>query len=408
MSRLLLWFWTTCFVVAQPAYFTNRVHIGNASGADPEICHTQLCADRNPGAEVLLDHFPDVTGCGGMYSMSINGSTPISLMPPLIGIPDASTHASGNPRYSPDGRFMLFQMQDSHTGLSCHAAGAGPGGGFGNGLFVRNVLTNVVTELAVQGDNTGHHCAPAAICQVLVPLVPYVNDGHGVLHWNLTADGAHVYGSYVMGTNSGQQVPLKGTFRWCAINLTGATPTITNCAETDVPPGDGTGNFNWYEGAGFLPTDPCVIYATTGTQLNGSALHTSILRYNTCTGNYSIVTPDGCYSEFAAIHPRGIFAIASSSCKDPNPSLFNFNQPIIGPLDLVMFNAATGAGLIPITLYNSPGTVGETQYTISHGSWDWTGNYFIANVVVPGVASFLYRWNFAGPAPPGILTVTTN
>ncbi len=388
---------------AQPAYFTNRVHIGNASGEDPEICHTQACATLNAGHEVLFDAAP--SGCYAAYSMSINGASITNIMPSFTGLPVYTTHAAGNPRYSPDGQWILLQMQDSHTGLVCGSPGSGPGGGFGNGLFACKVATHVCNELSVQGDNTGHHCAAGAICAVQVPLVSYVNDGHGVLHWNWMPDGTHVYGSYVMGTNSGQQVPLKGTLRWCAFSSS-PTPAITSCAETDVPPGDGSGNFNWYEGAGASP-DNCTIFATTGTQLNGSAFHTSILRYNTCTADHSIITPDGCYTEFWAVRPQGDSAIGSSSCLDPNPALFNFAQAVIGPLDLIMGAANTGIGLVPITLYNSPGTVGETQYTVSHGSWDWTGHYFIANVVVPSVANFLYRWSFAGLLAPATVSVTT-
>ncbi len=369
----------------QQFYFApDPVTLGPGGAAEPYVCQTATCATNNAGSEVLYSKLNGT--CFSFWSQSINGANQTNLSAIYSGLPPATTFNNGSPRWSPDGKWILLEAQDAHTIRGCTSVGARPGVGLGYGLFACNVSTTTCYELDIQGDNTGHFCAAGVACPVQASLSTYVDDNHGVLHWHFTPDETKIYGMYVMGTGHSPEVErINGTLRWATITLGAGAPALSNVTETDVGPlGDGTGTYNWYEGAGAMPlsveSSSCTIFATGVNNADGQLDHTGVLKYNICTQAYAWLTPQNCYQEWWEVRPQGDIGAGTTCQYLPTSLPFSFAAGIAGPLDLAYGPAETGK-TTQLTFFNNLRPLGNPVTILTNGVWDWTGTYFLVNYV---------------------------
>jgi len=366
----------------------NPVTLGPDGAAQPFVCQTATCATTNAGAEVLYIKTVGTNTCNRFWSQSIDGDNQTNLSDIYSGLPNPSNYNTSTPRYSPDGQWIVVAAQDTHTSRVCTEDTAKPGAGFGYGLFICRVSNTTCYEMAIEGDNTGHFCAAGAACTVNpAALTNWVDDDHGVLHWYFTPDQTKIYGMYVMGATMFTPERLNGTLRWASVALpSSGAPTLSNVTETDVPPlGDGTGSYNWYEGAGALPlsdeASTCTIFVTSINNASGSFNNTSILEYNICTQAYQYLPPFTAYQEHWNTRPQGDIAVGIDAQYLPITLPFCLCGSVSGPTDLAAGPPTVGK-TTQLTFYNNLNPLGNPITSMSDPGWDWTGNYVIAEYVL--------------------------
>ena len=372
----------------QEYYFApHPVTLAPDGAAQPYACQTATCATNNSGSEVFYTKKTGAGSCTQFWSMSINGANITNLSSVYTGLPTPTTYNVSSPRWSPDGTWFVIEAQDTHTSRACTSVLAKPGIGLGYGLYACRVANTTCYELAIEGDNTGHFCTAGVACPVQTSLLDYVDDNHGVLHYHFTPDGTKIYGMYVMGTGNSPEVEgINGTLRWATITLPGSgAPTLSNVTETDVEPlGDGTGTYNWYEGAGAQPTSvessTCTIFATGVNNADGQLNHTGVLKYNICTQAYAWLAPQNCYQEWWEVRAQGDIAVGTTCQYLPSSLPFSYAAGIAGPLDLA-YGLATVGKTAQLTFFNNLNPLGNPITNMSDPCWDWTGAYVLLDYV---------------------------
>jgi hypothetical protein len=375
-------------LTAQTYYLApDPATLGPNGAAQPFVCQTTTCATANSGAEVLYIKATGTAQCSAMYSMGLNsGANQTNLSAIYTNFPAYLTYNASTPRYSPDGNWIIVAANGQSSRV-CTEQQAKPGAGFGYSLWICRVSNTTCYEMNIEGDNTGHFCAAGVACTVNpAALTNWVDDDHGVLHWYFTPDQTKIYGMYVMGATMFTPERLNGTLRWASVALpSSGAPTLSNVTETDVPPlGDGTGSYNWYEGAGALPlsdeASTCTIFVTSINNASGSFNNTSILEYNICTQAYQYLPPFNAYQEHWSVRTQGDIAVGIDASYLPSTLPFCLCGGVSGPTDLAIGPPTVGKTM-QLTFYDNLRPVGNPITSMSDPGWDWTGSYLIAEYV---------------------------
>jgi len=322
-------------------------------------------------AELLYDA-PTGAPCpaGGnayqIWTMHYDGSNKVNLSATAPGLLAFTGKLNqGNAKWSPDGKWIVLQVQSGNSIAPCNISGTNPGSG-----FEQNVVVCTAT---------------ASRCWQLTFNIP--GTGSGVLHPQWTSDLGYLYWMNILGTGN-TDANFYGTLRSAPFSTLSNTPTLGPA--TDFT--DGINATNWYEPAGYMPNNPCQIFVTSGVHWNT----TQIFSFNVCqhTG-WTPVTPltgagetTGPYSEFHNCDSTSSLALVSSSRYTPK------SIPPAGTItfpedDLTLMPCSSSAWTFPLTFYNSPKAL---QYIpgpvyVPHPVWAAGLSLVLFTVESPGASS---------------------
>lgn len=293
--------------------------------------------------------------------MNAAGANKVDLSTSWTG---GTSKNQGNASYSPDGTWVVLQMQSDSSSLGCIGSLATTGIGIDHDTYVCKVSTNVCSKITANP----------------------IDGTHGIMRPRWTRDGKKIW--YLSITGLASRLPL-GFLQICDFNA--AVPNLINCQNV-IPL---HGNL-WYEPTDSDPTEnpTCTLYFQS-VGLGQTLDDFKVWKWNSCTLTEPVpLTPGNLYSEFWRQSPTGDLAIFTTSAFAPSPQIHHFPDTF----DLALADAHSGQNEIPLTCFNNPGSSdyipSNGLVTVSEGSFDSTGAHIIVGIQKAGPGTLhVYKWD---------------
>jgi hypothetical protein len=259
--------------------------------------------------------------------MADDGSNKIDLTATkraLRGITDLN---EGNPKFSPDGKWIIFQAQARTSQVACNNDAVNPGAGFEEDAYI----------------------APWPQLDKVYKMTDIrVGLGKGTLHPALLANW--MYWMNITGAGGGVG-NITGTFDYAPFSIVAGVPTIGAVTEcTAGKCGLPEGSKPWYEPAGYNPTFPDRVFFTTGFTYPTVQIWAFDLSRSAALGPVSNTNGET-YTEFWSCDDSGNFAVTMTTEFTPHVPTTS-----LGMSDLTLATCGSGLQRKPLTTYNTPGS----------------------------------------------------
>jgi hypothetical protein len=257
--------------------------------------------------------------------MNDNGENKIDLTITHRALGNITDLNEGNPKFSPDGKWIIFQVQASTSTIACNNDAVNPGAGFDEDAYI----------------------APwPKLDKVWKMTNIRVGLGKGVLHPVLLQNW--MYWMNITGTGGGVG-NITGTLDYAPFSVVNGVPTIGAITEcTTGKCGLPAGTKPWYETTGYEPNFPDHVFFTTGFTYPTVQVFGFDLSRGMSTGPVS--NTDGkTYTEFWNCDMDGRFALTMSSEGTPVVPTTNLTAS-----DLAVTTCGSGLVRHRLTGYNVP------------------------------------------------------
>jgi hypothetical protein len=360
----------------------SNIHQIVFNGQRVDHCHQCLPATA-PGAlppnPLIFDSNAAGATCstGGhafqLWSMAEDGSNKINLTATHSVLAALTTKNEGQAKFDPTGKLVIFQVQGSTSTAACNSAGANPGAGFDQNVFICDYPNFV-----------------ACTQQTTYAM----NAGLGVLHPELTNNFAYWMAVTGAGGVSGG-VNFHGNFSFAPFSIAAGVPTIgtiTVCGPGAC--GMPAATPNWFETTGRDPNSLDSVFFTSGNTFT----NTNIYKFDLNRGafvNAVSNTNATTYTEFWNCDDTGSLALSMSSEFTPSPTFTS-----VPFTDLILGTCSTGLKRIPLTTYNTPGTSQyiSTGVVVSLPVWGAGQKYIYYTIQQGGMVSTIWMASFNGAA----------
>jgi hypothetical protein len=164
-----------CPVRAISPRLSNGVELV-ASGGAPTPCQTATACAAVPNAEILYSSYTSANGCSQIWSMSATGTHKTNISAEVManigtGIIDTSTN-QGNPKYSPNGVWVMISYQEIGSAYACSAHAVVAGAATDYGILI---------------------CDAATYANCAAVYTVTAGTGHGALHPQWAQDGTKIF-----------------------------------------------------------------------------------------------------------------------------------------------------------------------------------------------------------------------
>lgn len=306
-------------------YLTNVYNIcQNCQRVD--VCKSNCVLNQ----ELVYDARTGTTPCatGGLptqlWSNNYAGTNPINLSTTTVGL-GAIGQSVGQPRFSPNGSWVIYQELISTSNFTCDNTSANPGTGFDNNVQI--------------GDYPNF-----AVATQVVTVTP--NIGAGSLHPSFNADQSFIGYMHNLGAGGFNPANLYGNFKTASITFPANVPTLgsTNTF-TDGSPHNG------YETAGYNPCNSDEMYFTSWPTWPT----TRIFKFSISRQTETPLTPLNVFTEFWNTDSTCSWAASASTIG----SITTYPKDIGGGVpinELTVASASSGVNWKALTQYNTPGS----------------------------------------------------
>jgi len=330
-----------CPVRAISPRLSNGVELV-ASGGAPTPCQTATACAAVPNAEILYSSYTSANGCSQIWSMSATGTHKTNISAEVManigtGIIDTSTN-QGNPKYSPNGVWVMISYQEIGSAYACSAHAVVAGAATDYGILI---------------------CDAATYANCAAVYTVTAGTGHGALHPQWAQDGTKIFWNDWNADNDIQEG--NSGFLAFATFTAGTPPSIGTITRVD-PFGNGSGHSNWYEpwdSNGWNGGTTCILYVTTDIIENSHTYaNVGLGWYNICNGTSGIVSTP--YEPKAA-------AGTSVATTATQATVGATTIVVASATGLVTGQTIAGTGIAPNTLIAGDGIIGTT-ITITQGT----------------------------------------